>query len=168
VLKTRVKSPRELLSDVTVKSFPDVFVTWRLLGAPLLLKVTEPLPPTIVKLSDPEPPLLLMESEGGVAVAVHGVAVGDGEGVGVAVGIGVGVEVGVGVAVGVEVGVGVGVAVGVGVGVGVAVGVGVGVGSGVALGVGVGVALFELSVEPESMPELSLRFPAFTFGTSSK
>ena len=167
VANTRVKSPRELLTDFTLKLFGEVCVTCRLLGP--LAKVTVP-PPATVQAMVPDPPFLRIDSEVGTAVTEHGVGVG--VGVGTGIGVGVGTGVGVGVAVGVGVGVGVGVVVGTGVGVGVGVGsmtgVGVGVGSSVGSGVGVGVAvLLPLIVDPESTPVSELTF-TLTLGTSSK
>jgi len=167
VENTRVKSPRELFNDFTLKLFVEVCVTCRLLGP--LVNVTVP-PPATTQDIVPLPPFLRIESELGVAVTEHGVGVGVGVGIGIGVGVatGVGVGVDVGTGVGVGVGVVVGTGVGVGVGVGSMAGVGVGVGSGVGSGVGVGVAvLLPLIVEPESTPVSELTF-TLTLGTSSR
>ena len=78
VLKYRVKSPRELLSERTWKLFVEVCVTCRLFGPSA--NETEPDPPVIAKLKSEKPPFLRIESAGGVMVTTQDAGLGDGEG----------------------------------------------------------------------------------------
>ena len=100
MLKYKVKSPRELFSEVTVKLLVEVWVTCRLLGPSA--NETEPDPPVIVKLKSSKPPFLRTESAGGVMVTTQGAGLGDGEGLGdgLASGLGDGSYVGLGLGLG--------------------------------------------------------------------
>ena len=76
--KYKVKSPRELLVEVTLKLELEVWVTSRLLGP--LTNPTAPDPPVTVKLRVPTPPCLLIERAGGEMSTTQGAGLGEGDG----------------------------------------------------------------------------------------
>ena len=102
VLKYKVKSPRELFSEVTWKLLVEVCVTCRLLGP--FANDTAPDPPVIAKLKSPTPPFLRIESAVGVIVTTQGAGLGDGDGDGLSDGLGLGLADGFGEGLGLGLG----------------------------------------------------------------